>query len=1747
MWNLPSFTPEQVRRFERAVQGLRSEQTRFEAGLGGVSMRYWQYAGYGGMQDPEFRRMWPYIQSAADIPPGPITRRVSSGARTPLIKNPNARPLPPVTHSTVGLNRFGPLGRLRPNYPGMRGGQSQVFGDRPVFADEPGVAGYDKLMAARSETALTPEGGLDEEDFLRRIGLGRDISKHEPLDLSRLYDYYSSSGLQARQEIGGYSVAGGGEVPAIEIFGEAINLQREAAGNKVRRLHRLLEASRGAAQRSEGWRSSNAIWENEIRPLEMDLAAAEDEFRAVERQRAVYTGDHSLGLDVNINRQISRVKGALDGAIDRSMSDELQRKIKAIRDEAQAEYGYPTMRTTPEGLRVGEQRVQEFLKSEQGGAFFDVIDRELSKRGRFAKRMTERSAAVEDELRRGTDLMYELFATGGLPTPAGPPPSALIPLPSGPMAGHQVQILEALNPNNIRIGRGGVIENLPTGMEGPPGIGFRYRPASAPVEEHLMSQIGLTELERSTPPAPLLRAFETTATSPLLLEDAKEARKDFLRWAGLENEVGKVKGRRVLEKAIGEVDRQYSQRIYGRMLGSVPSEEARAAYTTATRLDSLTGRVGDKTMQEVFGRLLAEGEEEITPARAAAEIIAGTLFTPMDKTSENAADRLMQLPGERAASETIDKLGRLGQTTTEWTTERYGDAVIQLLGNPNDPFAKQVRELLNVSVPGMRDLEWKKGVHKRFRSLVHRNAEDSFGVRAVPQKRGRLGAREAEVKREVSRTRAREMADPRLQTPISFGSLVYTNEEGEEVASRGLLRAEQRLFDQSDVNRPDDVVRYLGQQRFARAQEIREDVALLTDIRVRQDQLKFLMTKTSDVGAQERYARALKGVTQRYERLWAEIHGKGGDYGAEFDRLWARTVPTIVKARTIPEVAQGIAPTGKAAQLTTKAEMYERVVRGESPGFDFDRPEYAAKAAEAREQLRLIGRFHNPAGQADAPVAGIRRAQFVRQEAAKLRGRGVDPELARRMAEARWTQYERPAGVPRNVMMEEITALQNQIRMEDLRDESGITAGQTAARMAKRFKEEGVFIPEEDEGIFYSALQNVHGWDDYTTRQLRAFLQGEKSDLFFGGEPETILETLEAGRAAGTHYAMPIPGFAENYRRVTGRRPSRAMDKIHVTIQDLFKLGDETEALSAQNVAVRFDVLGTMSGLGGEEQDRVAIQAALNLPRYEQALTGSYSPISVRGRQEIMKMARAELDALGGVPQMTWQLRYSQLGVAPSEERRAELMKSQMARIRQLRDRGASVNKAYDWNALAEQSDLSGFGRYEVVPNSELLDVVQPAQYMHIRAGDIAKFTSANTVTSDRNTVNRAIAEEAILFRRPAGIFQRKRDIQIRAMQITNPEIAPTNPLTGKGRLTEFYNPIVSDIDKELQTQGLSWDLVTKVSSAFEDIKGGVKGLDLSEKRSDLPEAVRLRSRKALGMAERGEFSEQYFLSPLAAGRFVRTGESGGNRMYDLFAKALWQKDMPEEEIHGYARAFGIDTANITSRDDLLTHLASQGWDLRSENVTKMIAQHLGEQTHALMQPEVLRDVLSQEQYRPVGEAIWNHVMSGMVAPTGETGTMRAVGEVADQAAGRSEQILRSDIYKRINFGEISRLWRENRVFRGGAIAAGAIGTIGVVSSFRKRKDRTEDDVRGPKYQPGGGPYDRVPPRPGMTSTGYGYQQQPGGGTTYYVNARGGQNPRDFQNQVSGVTGAPVSGTIYDSSPAYDPSKRADDVMNSYG
>jgi len=115
----------------------------------------------------------------------------------------------------------------------------------------------------------------------------------------------------------------------------------------------------------------------------------------------------------------------------------------------------------------------------------------------------------------------------------------------------------------------------------------------------------------------------------------------------------------------------------------------------------------------------------------------------------------------------------------------------------------------------------------------------------------------------------------------------------------------------------------------------------------------------------------------------------------------------------------------------------------------------------------------------------------------------------------------------------------------------------------------------------------------------------------------------------------------------------------------------------------------------------------------------------------------------------------------------------------------------------------------------------------------------------------------------------------------------------------------------------------------------------------------------------------------------------------------------------------------------------------------------------------------------------------------------------------------------------------------GGGVAV-FLGAALLSRARRKKQDHTINDMQGPAFMPGGTPYDedfplstdhlQLPP-------GYEGQQT---GVTYDIRTHGGNYDPSFLSEISDITGAAVTGNIYDAHKPFQSDSSRDQVLRSF-
>lgn len=136
--------------------------------------------------------------------------------------------------------------------------------------------------------------------------------------------------------------------------------------------------------------------------------------------------------------------------------------------------------------------------------------------------------------------------------------------------------------------------------------------------------------------------------------------------------------------------------------------------------------------------------------------------------------------------------------------------------------------------------------------------------------------------------------------------------------------------------------------------------------------------------------------------------------------------------------------------------------------------------------------------------------------------------------------------------------------------------------------------------------------------------------------------------------------------------------------------------------------------------------------------------------------------------------------------------------------------------------------------------------------------------------------------------------------------------------------------------------------------------------------------------------------------------------------------------------------------------------------------------------------------------------------------------EGAEQAA-RAATVAGStaDGLKAFRMSEFADLWRSSPTWKVGTAIGAGLALMGIIRS-RRTDERPFEEMRGPRYLPGGEFYEGSPQfAPQYEMQGQGGQEQ--WGTTYEVTARGAFDPHSMQNQLQALIGGDMSANIYNS------------------
>lgn len=1641
------------------------------------------------------------------------------------------------------------------------------------------------LIAAR-----TSGSGLD--DFFSRLNQEDLWKPRMPKGSSGrnefLYDFFSRQGPEFKREIAGYynPIAGRSTSIYREAFEEAINAHIGQYGDeiiKIRNLHsaylqRINEIGKITSATPPHLIDERNKLFSRINALSTNRKNASQGYFGALRQMAFLDGEDELAHDPNFAREVTRARPVLP-IFDNPMRAQIRSEnlsARALEQEA----------NIPGALNQYQRWIQSGGASGALGDRSSAILDALDSLRRYDEEYKEHRQAYESGMSRSARTLSDLHGLGAMPTSSGI--GTAIRLPSGQYAGHSVHITGIVNPHTTFSNGKWIIEDTQDFI---PGLGLRYRPADI-VSKNLLSKIEFAQLPRTYSAGvpltgaaldaqntlratlgleplgegaitqPILKAFETSAGNSKVLKAAQTERSQWLKNSAESNLHSSINANEDLLNAVSRVDARYSENIAARVAGvgqnmtDATKEKLDYRYVTPSQLGGAgeieAGKISAKN-REVFASILDpttadeiyKSRDEVTrleklfktepTARVSQAIVAARA------AERSAIGRLaegQEFTPRSVAQELIAGILFTENSGGKWRTRPYSEAYVRMMTDSDD-FTKSLRVIMNQLVPGARTAPHGTGMTNKFKGLL-RQAAPSLGIDATP------GERNAAVNLELSYIRAENFkGGATRQVPLD--QVIEGGTEGEGQAF-SKASSEARLFDLADMEVPGDFIESLSARKLQQAAGVRRRAERLADLQVEKDMAQWRRDRALRAGApqevQRQLSRAYVDARESFDTFRRELQKSFRGRTESNEHIYAKVMelytsayPTLVTARTFE---------------------LKNIEAGNRPGFAAEFYQHIAQGFDPR--LRVVGpeedRIRRQAYQ---------QAQYLVSKQAVAEGRF--PDVSSDAFNRRWLERIHDPIVQRT-----LTQIQAPPELRAWND-----------------------LSSDSSSFLFETMAKLHGWNDYTRNIFEDLLGGSNENPFFGTNSASIFEHLSTLQREGTELTAMIPGFRENYHKATGLQLHMVPESVRLRIANLQQLSPTAEGtVSSNNIAATFHVLGREG-----DNDLVSVMAAINYDRYVAALPAGMNPLSRDARKNIMTMASNEIKA-GGSPKWTQQLEHRQFTPTKVAFNNKEAMlaleslntlaiqqngrpiytanqmedfasysfedlqsqlgmgwaryyeKGRMERINEATAIAHDESTGAWLASTAEGLDVGRAGGFYPVSNTGALDEVRRIQDIRLHPQDMLSSTNLrNTVTIERNAENSAVARAAIMWRNGMGIYGSKKSA-VYSQLLTNPDYLPNHPLTNK-KMFDVWDPILEDLDTELQGHGLNWDIVKNISESFNGIrKGGVRGIYLGE-TANLPADVIAAARSEMGLMEQGvndaAFTEQFLYSPLAAGKFIQT-ENGPERLFDVFARARYAKTISDEDLASIARPLLGNSIAGMSREDIFEGLKNNGLDISAETAIGHIGRHLSANMNGLMGDTMLNQVLTKPEYSSIKQSIWDNLGSAIMIGQGGAAQpkVKTAAQAAKDAFRDTPALSKADIYKRISSKGLGEAWRSEPFLRKSAYGAALLGVIGLGSIMTGRnKDRTTDDMTGPAYLPGGNPYEQMPnDYMPMTYSDNPYQRDQGG-TIYQVRATGSYDAQQFQNQLHSITGGHVGGTINRQRPLFNPSRGVESMQNYYG
>jgi hypothetical protein len=437
-----------------------------------------------------------------------------------------------------------------------------------------------------------------------------------------------------------------------------------------------------------------------------------------------------------------------------------------------------------------------------------------------------------------------------------------------------------------------------------------------------------------------------------------------------------------------------------------------------------------------------------------------------------------------------------------------------------------------------------------------------------------------------------------------------------------------------------------------------------------------------------------------------------------------------------------------------------------------------------------------------------------------------------------------------------------------------------------------------------------------------------------------------------------------------------------------------------------------------------------------------------------------------------------------------------------------------------------------------------------------------NTVTNDRFAKNLAAADHYFNWSHNAS-STREYGKRLNT-SLTNPISFPV--VNGEHLSRAFFDESLKDLDKHLQSQGMNLRMLEELSDVLRD-----KSVWLGSERLDPLAASK--ARDIVGT--------ENIMGPLALGNKIDIGAETTRSLSDLWGHYIMMRNAGPKELRWMGEQLGVDfskedISKMNRKRDILNAIKRQtamrteggkvipntGIDLSAENARNQMINFFSKHVSSLEQvlaDEEAQNVLAPEQQARIRGIFQRHQIEKVAAEAGEEPPPRIgqpgrraadIGREAEEELREAKAAAAKPGFRPITVADMTKLWRGNKAVRRGTIGLGAFGLWGLIRSHHD-KERTLAQMQGPQNLPGGNtPYTRELPPSTVTAVPSNEYANPISGSPgyiYRIRAAGNINPDQFQAQVMNMTGSSMrSGSIYDNRAIPNPDSDMYNTMNQY-